>query len=65
MGKTRLAIELARDVEDTFSDGAYVIVLAAVRDPALVPAAMVGALGLREADQTPFTELLERHLRDK
>ena len=65
VGKTRLAIELARDVEDTFSDGAYIITLAAVRDSALLPAAMVSALGLREADQIPFTELLERHLRDK
>jgi predicted ATPase/transcriptional regulator with XRE-family HTH domain len=65
VGKTRLAMELARDVENTFSDGVYVIELAAVRDPTLVPAAMVSALGLQEADQAPFTELLERHLRDK
>jgi predicted ATPase len=58
-------MELARDVEATFSDGVYVVELAAVRDPTLVPAALVGALGLRAVDQTPFTELLERHLRDK
>ena len=65
VGKTRLAIELARMVEDAFSDGVYVIALAALRDPALVPAAVVSALGLRAVDQTPFTELLEHHLRDK
>jgi predicted ATPase/transcriptional regulator with XRE-family HTH domain len=65
VGKTRLAMELARDVEATFSDGAHVIALAAVRDPTLAPAAMVSALGLREADQTPFVELLEGHLRGK
>ena len=62
VGKTRLAIELARVVEGAFSDGAYVIALAAVRDPALVPAAMVSALGLRAVDQTPFIELLEESL---
>jgi len=65
VGKTRLAMELAHDVGDTFSDGVYVIELAAVRDPTLVPAVLAGALGLREADQTPFVELLERDLRDK
>ena len=65
VGKTRLAIELARTVEDAFSDGAYVIELAAVRDPALVPAVMAGALGLRAVEQTPFADVAGHHLRDK
>ncbi len=65
VGKTRLALELARAVESAFPQGAHLIELAAVRDPGLVPAVMAGALGLREADQTPFAAVLERHLRDK
>jgi predicted ATPase len=36
VGKTRLALELAADVEETFSHGAAFIALAAIRDPALV-----------------------------
>ena len=35
-GKTRLAIEFARQHESRFADGSIVVELAAVRDPALV-----------------------------
>ncbi|HEX3269332.1 MAG TPA: helix-turn-helix domain-containing protein, partial [Ktedonobacterales bacterium] len=65
VGKTCLALELARGLESAFPHGAYLIELAAVRDAALVPAVIAGALELREADQTPFAALLDRHLRDK
>jgi transcriptional regulator with XRE-family HTH domain len=49
VGKTRLAIELARDVEDTFSDGGYIIELAAVRDPTLAAALVAESIELRQA----------------
>lgn len=65
VGKTRLSIELVRTVRPTFPDGVYVIELAAMRDPALVPAVLAGALGLRSADQASFTDLLAQRLRNK
>jgi predicted ATPase len=45
-GKTRLAVELASHVGDQFTDGVFFVALEAVRDPQLVPSAMVSALGL-------------------
>jgi predicted ATPase/DNA-binding winged helix-turn-helix (wHTH) protein len=46
IGKTRLAIEVARTLLPQFADGAWVAELAAVSDPELVPGAVAAALGL-------------------
>jgi predicted ATPase/DNA-binding winged helix-turn-helix (wHTH) protein len=45
IGKTRLAIELARRLQPTF-DGVWVAELGALSDPGLVPGAVASALGL-------------------
>ncbi|MGC4876523.1 ATP-binding protein [Micromonospora sp. DT43] len=47
-GKTRLAIESAREVAARFPDGVCLVELAPVTDPAEVPQALLGPLGLRE-----------------
>ena len=47
-GKTRLAGEVARLVAGRFADGAWLAELAPLRDPALVPAAVAAALGVRD-----------------
>ncbi|MFF0154780.1 BTAD domain-containing putative transcriptional regulator [Micromonospora sp. NPDC005203] len=47
-GKTRLAIECAREVAARFPDGVWLVELAPVTDPAEVPQALLGLLGLRE-----------------
>ena len=47
-GKTRLAGEVARQVAGRFADGVWLAELAAVRDPAQVPAVVAAALGVRE-----------------
>jgi hypothetical protein len=47
-GKTRLALEVARRVEDQHRDGVRLVELAGLGTDALVPAAMLGALGMRE-----------------
>lgn len=47
-GKTRLATTYAGQVEDSFSGGAWLVELARLNDPADVPSAVVGVLGLRE-----------------
>jgi predicted ATPase/transcriptional regulator with XRE-family HTH domain len=46
VGKTRLAQEAARRLEAGFSDGAVWVPLATLADPALLTAAVAGALGL-------------------
>src|SRR5258707_15334632 len=47
-GKTRLAIEVAIRLLDGFGDGVWLVELAALSDPQLVPQAVAGALGLKE-----------------
>ncbi len=48
MGKTRLALHVATDVRDTFADGVWLVELAPITDPRLVPASVAAALGLGE-----------------
>ena len=49
VGKTRLAIEVARQVAGRFADGACLVELAAVQESALVPATVATALGIPQA----------------
>jgi predicted ATPase/DNA-binding SARP family transcriptional activator len=47
-GKTSLAVELARQLGDGWPDGVWLVELAALRDPGLVPEAVIAALGIGE-----------------
>jgi predicted ATPase/DNA-binding transcriptional LysR family regulator len=47
-GKTRLAIEAAARLTDDFRDGVYLVDLAPLRDPGLVPVAIADALALKD-----------------
>jgi predicted ATPase/DNA-binding CsgD family transcriptional regulator len=62
VGKTRLAGEVARQVADRFADGACLVELAAVPDPAQVPSAVAAALGVRPPPGIPAAEALTRVL---
>jgi predicted ATPase/DNA-binding CsgD family transcriptional regulator len=67
VGKTRLALEVARVVRTDFADGACFVPLATVSDPSRVMAAIAQVLGLWEvADLSPEEQvqaaLRERHL---
>jgi len=62
VGKTRLAIRAAADLARAFPGGTWLVELADVRDPALVPAVVLAALDLRGAE--PLSLLLS-HLRDQ
>ncbi|HEY7198881.1 MAG TPA: tetratricopeptide repeat protein [Candidatus Dormibacteraeota bacterium] len=64
-GKTRLAIEVARRLEDHHDDGAVFVALGSIGDPALVMLAVRDALGLREAGSEPALETVVRHCRDR
>jgi predicted ATPase/DNA-binding CsgD family transcriptional regulator/transcriptional regulator with XRE-family HTH domain len=61
-GKTRLAGEVARQVAGRFADGVWLAELAPVRDPALVPAVVATALGVREQPGMPAAGVLTRVL---
>jgi transcriptional regulator with XRE-family HTH domain len=65
VGKTRLALEAAREATNIFPDGAVFVALAPLNDPALVTLTVTRSLGLREAEgQTP-REALHFYLREK
>lgn len=48
VGKTRLALQLAADQAETFSDGVWVVDLAGLGEPDLVPQAVASALRVAE-----------------
>ncbi len=65
VGKTRLAIRIGTDLTRRFRDGAWLVELAEVRDPALIDGATLAALDLRDQAATDPRALLLSYLRDK
>ena len=65
VGKTRLAIRIGTDLTRRFRDGAWLVELAEVRDPALVGNAALAALDLRDQAATEPRALLLSYLQDK
>ncbi|WP_216329264.1 ATP-binding protein [Deinococcus aestuarii] len=64
VGKTRLALEVARQLADQFEDGVTFVGLAPVRDPAGVLGTLAAALGLQES-RRPTGEVLRDFLRER
>jgi predicted ATPase/class 3 adenylate cyclase len=64
-GKTRLALQVAADLIDDFPAGIWVVELAPLQDPALVPQAVALVLGLPEQPGCSLSDLLVDHLREK
>jgi non-specific serine/threonine protein kinase len=62
VGKTRLAVALAGAVAEAFADGGRFVDLTAVGDPALVPAAIAVALGVRDPGDRPLLAALGQYL---
>ena len=58
VGKSRLAAEVARRAAGRFADGVWLVELAAVNDPALVPAAVAAVLGVQQGPGTSATQSL-------
>ncbi len=65
VGKTRLALQVATDLQDGFVDGVCFISLAPLRDPDLVLPTIAHALGLTETGDWPLLERLYAFLREK
>jgi predicted ATPase/class 3 adenylate cyclase len=64
-GKTRLALQVAARVADSFPDGIYFVPLASLRDPELVPGTIAHELGLADrGGLDPMTGLRD-HLRER
>src|SRR6202521_2439547 len=64
-GKTRLAIEVASRLIDAFPDGVWLVELAALSDPRLVPQAVAQALGLKEQPGKSVSETVSGWLASK
>jgi predicted ATPase/DNA-binding CsgD family transcriptional regulator len=63
-GKTRLALA-AGELAEGFDDGVWLVELAPLADPALVPQAVASVLGAREQPGHSLTETLSDHLRPR
>ena len=63
IGKTRLAQAAAHALRDDFADGVWLVELAALADPALLPAAVAQALGLALTGVRPPLDELAAALR--
>lgn len=63
VGKTRLALVVAADLQDAFDDGVWFVDLAPVSDPSLVPQAVASVVGVHEQHGRPMLATLVEALR--
>ena len=64
-GKTRLALEVARDLVGAYPDGVWLVELAPLTDPEPVPRAVAAALGVSEQPGRPLAQTLSNYLRSR
>jgi len=64
-GKTRMALHVTGELAHDFTDGSYIVVLAPVRDPALVASAVATVMNIQEAGSRSTEDLLIDYLRDR
>jgi predicted ATPase/DNA-binding XRE family transcriptional regulator len=62
VGKTRLAVHVARKVAGDFEDGVVFVALAPIGDPSLVPTTLATAVGAREQESQSIEEALAARL---
>ena len=65
IGKTRLAIEVARGLLEAYTDGVALVELAPLTDPDLVPQSTAFALGLSDRSGRSLVETLTDYLRPR
>ncbi len=58
-GKTRLALQVAAVLRDEFPDGVWLVDLAPLADPSLVPQTVASMFGLRESGETLLANILQ------
>jgi predicted ATPase/DNA-binding CsgD family transcriptional regulator len=64
-GKTRLALAMASELAGRFEGGVWLVQLAPLSDPNLVPQAVASVLGVRETPGTPLAETLVDYLKPR
>jgi len=64
-GKTRLALQIADDLQNHFSHGVYFVPLTPLTDSTLVPATIAQALGLRTTANQSSLGLLQDYLSER
>jgi predicted ATPase/class 3 adenylate cyclase len=65
VGKTRLALQVAAELCDDFTDGVFIVALAPVNAPEQVVSALAQTLGISESSDLPLFSLLEAALKEK
>src|SRR5918995_3626044 len=65
VGKTRLGMRVTAEALEAFPDGAFMVDLARLTDPDLVPSATATTLGLREQPARSITDILRDYLQDR
>lgn len=63
MGKSRLAIEVCRQEQGNYPDGAWIVELASMSDEAMLTSAVASALGVREESGVWLPTVLVKSLR--
>jgi predicted ATPase/class 3 adenylate cyclase/Flp pilus assembly protein TadD len=62
-GKTRLSLQASADVLEQYPDGVWIVELAPLADPTLIPQAVAEVLNLRESPGDTITKTLLRFLK--
>ena len=62
VGKTRLALEVARDLVHDFADGVHFVSLAPISDPAFVISTIAHSIGLTEIGSQPLPNTIRLKL---
>ena len=65
VGKTRLGLQLAAEMLDTFTDGAWLVELEALTDGSLVPQEVAIALGVARESDADANDALLGHIRGR
>jgi predicted ATPase/DNA-binding winged helix-turn-helix (wHTH) protein len=65
IGKSRLAVEAAASLMADYVDGVWLVELAPLTDPRLVPQAVASVLGVREVAGRPVVEALLNSIKDR
>jgi predicted ATPase/class 3 adenylate cyclase len=64
-GKTRLALQAARELLHAYPDGVFFVDLAPITDPSLVPSSIADAIGVKAEGPRPVLDTLRDQLRDR
>src|SRR4051812_9288301 len=61
-GKTRLAVQVANELRWAYADGAWLVDLTVVTDPAWLDLAVAETLGVEDQTDRPMSDVVSRYL---